>query len=511
MYHFDVYSLDPNNLELRKNEEIIQIEPQVFSLLAYLVENRDRVVTKDELIQAIWDGRAISDGALNSRINSARRAVDDSGETQTLIKTFPRRGYRFVGKVAAGEPASETAIDPQRNGDQISIAVLPFKNVSNDPEQEYFADGISEDIIVALARVRELVIIARNSTFTYKGRSVDVQTVSQELDARYVLDGSVRKVGNRIRISAQLLDGETGKHIWADQYDRDLEDIFAVQDEITQIVVNAIGVRLSDAERTRAQLKAPSSLNAWDYYHRALYHFWQYGAKDLDESIRLCKKAIELDPSFSSAYAMLCLAVAHRFLERQSGSPETELAEMREAAIQAKSLDSGNALAHLAIGRHASLARDHALAIEAYSTAIELNPNLVPAYLFLGNSLTFSDRAAEALPYYDRAERISPKDPLRLAGVFGRAHAHLALGNFDQAVTYAKRAVQLSPIMAFSQVILAVALFYSGQHEAASDALRELLKINKDISIRTVNERAAYDDKLRKLIIHALRELGMPE
>ena len=203
IYRFDAFSLDTESLELRDGDDPVAVEPGVFSILAYLIDNRDRVVSKDELIEAIWDGRAISDGALNSRINAARRAVGDSGSSQSVIKTFARRGFRFVTQVTEEEAQRDQQVQPSQIFDKPSIAVLPFTKLSDDPEQEYFSDGISEDLITALSRIRQFMVVARNSSFSYKGQSPDVRRVAEELGVRYVVEGSVRKSGELSRVRQQ--------------------------------------------------------------------------------------------------------------------------------------------------------------------------------------------------------------------------------------------------------------------------------------------------------------------
>ncbi len=281
---FGDQSLDVHRRELRRRGEHIAIEPQVFDLLVYLIENRDRVVTKDDLIASVWQGRLISESTLTSRINAARRAVDDSGDEQRWIRTIARKGFRFVGEVRRGEPDSAAttteASSPLPLPDRPAIAVLPFTNMSGEPEQDYFSDGISEDIITALSKLRWFFVIARNSSFIYKGKSVHLKQVAEELGVRYVLEGSVRKDGQRVRITAQLNDVTSGSHLWAERYDRSLADVFGVQDEITEAIVTAIEPQLYAAENFRAQRKAPENLDAWDLVMRALSHYWRITRED---------------------------------------------------------------------------------------------------------------------------------------------------------------------------------------------------------------------------------------
>src|ERR1700682_1184070 len=263
-YLFEEYAFDTDRRELHRGADVVPVAPQVFDLLDYLIRNRERVVSKDDLINAIWNGRIVSDAALTTRLNAARSAIGDSGEEQRLIKTLPRKGVRFVGAVReaqrpAGVAAVDNLIEPKMRAlalpDKPSIAVLPFQNMSGDPEQDYFADGMVDEIITALSRMRWLFVIARNSSFTYKGRAVDIKQVGRELGVRYVLEGSVRKSANRVRITGQLIDALTGAHIWADRSDSDLEDVFELQDRITANVVGAIAPKLEQAEIERANRK----------------------------------------------------------------------------------------------------------------------------------------------------------------------------------------------------------------------------------------------------------------
>ena len=281
-YVFEDYSFDTDRRELHRGAEAVTVAPQVFDLLDYLIRNRERVVSKDDLINAVWDGRVVSDAALTTRLNVARGVIGDSGQEQRLIKTLPRKGFRFIGLVQElDRPESTTApgarAEPQQPAltlpDRPSIAVLPFQNMSGDPEQDYFADGIVDDIITALSRFKFLFVIARNSSFTYKGRAVDIKQVGRELGVRYVLEGSVRKVGGRIRIAGQLIDASTGAHVWADRFEGDLGDVFALQDEITINVISAIRPKLLEAEIEHA-VRRPNSLSAYDLYLRATPHYY---------------------------------------------------------------------------------------------------------------------------------------------------------------------------------------------------------------------------------------------
>jgi TolB-like protein len=309
---FDDHTLDADRRELRRGAERIAVEPQVFDLLVYLVQNRDRVVSKDDLIASVWGGRIVSDSTLTSRINAARKAIGDSGGDQKLIRTVPRKGLRFVATVLtqadAVEPGEATGSPPDETPalsrpalplpDRPAIAVLPFTNMSGDPEQEYFSDGISEDIITALSKLRWFFVIARNSSFIYKGKAVHMKQVAEELGVGYVVEGSVRKGGDRVRITAQLNDVATGSHLWAERYDRGLADVFAVQDEITEAIVAAIEPQLYAAENFHAQRKPPDSLDAWDLVMRALSHYWRVTRQDNSRQRATTVMASSPEPSW---------------------------------------------------------------------------------------------------------------------------------------------------------------------------------------------------------------------
>ena len=328
-YLFEEYVLDIDRRELRRGADVFAVAPQVFDLLNYLIRNRERVVSKDDLIAAVWGGRIVSDAALTTRLNVARSAIGDSGEEQRLIKTLPRKGFRFVGAVREeptvrpwqswthrGEPKTSVLTLP----DKPSIAVLAFANLSADPEQEYFADGIVEDIITELSRFCELFVIARNSSFQYKGKAVDVRQVGRDLGVRYVLEGSVRRGGDRLRISAQLIDAATGVHRWAEHYDRKLEDVFAVQDEVVRTIVAILAAHVRKAETERTRAKPPNSWQAYDYYLQAADAFASFtssfSVEDLYETRRLLQQSLAIDANYARSYAIL--AQTH---QRRLGPP----------------------------------------------------------------------------------------------------------------------------------------------------------------------------------------------
>jgi TolB-like protein len=358
-YFFDDYVLDSDRRELHGGSGLIAIEPQVFDLLAYLVRNRQHVATKDDLFASVWQGRFVSESALTTRINAARRAVGDSGEEQRLIRTLRRKGFRFVGAVReesgpVAASAADIAPDPPALAlplpDRPSIAVLAFANMSSDPEQEHFADGMVEDIITSLSRLRWLFVIARTSTFFYKGRAIDVKQIGRELGVRYVLEGSVRRAAGRVRITAQLIEAETGTHVWAKRYERAVTDVFAVQDQITDEITCALEPEIGASERERARRKPPESLDAWELFQRGMWHLLQHNREGFIEAEAFFRKAITLDPAFAAPHAGVALVGFFRVVRALTDEPAPILVEMLEEASRAVALDPREPLGHTALG-----------------------------------------------------------------------------------------------------------------------------------------------------------------
>ena len=384
-YLFEEYAFDTDRRELHRGADVVSVAPQVFDLLDYLIRNRERVVSKDDLIKAIWNGRSVSDAALTTRLNAARTAIGDSGEEQRFIKTLPRKGFRFVGAVReAQEPAGAAVADNQVElskpdlalPDKPSIAVLPFDNMSGDPEQEYFADGMVEEIITALSRFKSLFVIARHSSFTFKGKAVDIKEVGRRLGVRYVLEGSVRKASGKVRITGQLIDAVTGAHLWADRFERDLTDVFALQDEVTVAVVSAIEPKMLQTEIAMATRRRPENLTAYDFYLRAMPHYYLMTREGLAEAIRLAHRALELDPRFGAVAALAGLCHMQNVVLGYANDPQFDRKEAVRLVRLALSIDDSDpeTLARAAV-ISAFMVGDSEAEIEMADRAVALNPN----------------------------------------------------------------------------------------------------------------------------------------
>ena len=502
-FFFSNHSLDTDRRELARGGDGVAVEPQVFDLLVFLVQNHARVVSKEELIANVWDGRIVSGSTLTSRLNAARKAVGDSGKEQTLIRTLSRRGVRFVGDVSTDHGTIQTresplmisraetsaSSDPRGPGtlalqasDRPAIAVLPFINMSDRPEQEYFSDGISEDIITALSKLRWFHVVARNSSFSYKGKPVHLKQVGDELGVGYVVEGSVRREGERVRITAQLNDVVTGSHLWAERYDRDIADVFAVQDEITQAIVAAIEPQLYTAESFRACRKAPDNMDAWDLVMRALSHYWRVTWQDNVAAQALLEKAISIDPNYGRALGVL--AASHTLGGHMGWEEMAAAVPVAErAACAAICADSEDPWAHYALGSVCLFNRRFDNSIAEYDLALRLNPNFALARAYYGRALTFCGLWEDGDREARHALRLSPRDPFaaRYCGV--AAFARFVGRDYGEAIRLSRDALRQRQDLVGAHRVLTAAAGMSGLTDVAAAALQELRRAQPQITL----------------------------
>ncbi|WP_150817317.1 winged helix-turn-helix domain-containing tetratricopeptide repeat protein [Pseudomonas fluorescens] len=500
-FAFEDFVLDQDRRELTLRGDIVAVGPQVFDLLLLFVNNPDRVVSKDDLLQAVWSGRIVSESTITSHINAVRKAIGDTGEEQRLVRTVPRKGYRFVGQIkldisAESRPPDidlpSPAITRQTPAstlvlpDKPSITVLPFQNLSGDPEQEYFADGVVEDIIAALSRIRWLFVIARNSSFTYKGRAVDVKGVGQDLGVRYVLEGSVRKSGNKVRITGQLIDATSGTHIWAERFEGQLDDLFELQDQVSQSVVGAIAPQLERAEIERAKRKPTESLDAYDHYLRGMAKLHSGSREAIADALPMFYQAIALDPEFASAYGMAAWCILWRKLNGWMTDRTAETAEGARLARLAVTLGRDDAVA-LTRGGHAlgHLTGDVDGGIALLDRARLLNPNLAPAWFLGGILRALRGETDAAIKDLTHAVRLSPLDPEMFRMQVGMALAHFFAGRFDLAAQWAEKALGNLPSLLASAAIVAASYALSGRMDKAKQAMQHLNEL--DPSLRVCN------------------------
>ncbi len=515
-FNFDNHILDTDRRELHRGGDLVAMQPQVFDLLVHLLKHRDRVVSRDDLIALVWGGRVVSDSTLDSRINAARSAIGDNGKEQRLIRTIPRKGIRFVGAVngpcdaQAASPAEAEQLRPGLSlPDRPAVAVLPFDNMSGDREQEYFSDGISEDIITALSKLRWFFVIARNSSFTYKGKPVHMRQVAAELGVRYVVEGSVRRCGDRVRITAQLNDTATGSHIWAEHYDRDLTDVFAVQDEITDAIVTAIEPRIYAAENFRSRRKAPNSVDAWDLVMRALSHHWRVTRPDSLAAQALLERAIAIDPHYGQALALF--ATNHMFGVHLGWTDLAKAAPVAErAALAAIAADSEDAWAHTALGSvYFSTRRlDHSLA--EFELALQLNPNFSLAQGYYALALCYSGRWTDAYAATQRAIRQSPRDPSSAIYYGVAAYAQFVGRNYQEAIALAREATRQRGDLTGAYRVLTVAAGMTGQIELARSALAELRRTQPNISLAWIATQLPWKNEAdREHYLEGFRRAGL--
>jgi len=437
---------------------------------------------------------------------------DDLGEQS--LKNIARsvRVYRVRLTTAENTPK----VTPTESGpalalpDKPSIAVLPFANMSGDPEQEYFADGMVEEIITALSRIRWLFVIARNSSFTYKGQAVDVKQVGRELGVRYVLEGSVRKAGNRVRITGQLIDATVGNHVWAERYDRELADIFAVQDEITERVVGTIEPELYAAEHLRSQRKPPESLDAWECVIRALSCIAQSSLAGYNEAEALCRRAITVNPNYGQAHSLLSWLLLRR--TDWSGDVTTFFAEAEGEARTALAIDERDPWAHLTHGLVLYRQSRHGEAERAFRRALELNPNFALAHAVLGLPLAYRGAHQDAIESAERAMRLSPNDPLiDRQATHTMAFAEFAAARYPDCVTWARKTIERHPghLPPYYALIAATALL--GDAVAAAEAMRTFLRLRPDFSMTWAGKNMPLTGDIRERLLDGLRKAGAPE
>ena len=482
------------------------------------MRHRDRVVSKNDLLQEVWGGRIVSESALTTRINAVRRALGDNGTAQLLVRTFTRKGVRFIGEVTElpdpAMPAAIRATDPAPPPDKPSIAVLPFANLSGDPAQDYFADGMVEEITTAIARFPWLLVIARTSSFTYKGKTVDVRQVARELGVRYVLEGSVRKSGDRVRIAGQLIDTTTGAHIWAERFDGSLDNVFDLQDRVASGVAGAIEPRLRLAEIERARRKPTDNLDAYDLYLRAQAPVYAKRTKEsMEESIRLSRQALALDPDYAMAMARIALSRGMQLVRHwiAPGSSEAEEGiRMARQAIAAGGDDpwvldiAGLALSLLAGDNHAALS--------ALEHAILVNPNFALAFGHRALVLAYLNRPDEAIQSAHQAIRLSPLDPAIWSFYLALAFAHLAAGRYEEGLHWAEEALRENGGMPALQLKLSLC-GHLGRREEAAECLRRVREIHSDPTVAGMarDMPKGLAPEITAVMVEGLRKAGLPE
>ncbi len=518
-FAFGSYRFDARTEQLWRGASEVKLTPRAAAVLHLLTERSPELVTKRELFARVWGGMAVSDDALTSCIQELRGALGDDARRPRYIETRHRRGYRLMlpanpgAERKAGTPAADDGTrgesPPLPLPDRPSIAVLPFANMSGDPDQEYFADGISEDLITGLARIRWLFVVARNSAFVYKQRAVGVNEVARGLGVRYVLEGSVRRAGKRLRISAQLVDAVSGGHHWAERYDRELGDIFAVQDEITRSVAGAIEPTLLAAEGVRALARSADDLGAWELVARAQTQFWRLTLADHEAAVAILQRAVDAHPDYAPARGLLgfrLIFAAHMgWIERNRG-----LIHGRQHALRATALDDRDPWGHTALGYWAMMERRTEESIAAFRRAVSLNPNSAAAHACLSHIFAFAGRDREAIRHGEEAIRLSPLDPDMAFFLGGIAVAHYTGGRFGEAVRCTTEALRLRLGFQGAQRLRCASLAQAGQLEEARSFLASIRRQQPQLSVQWIRASVPYQTpELMELFVDGMRKAGL--
>jgi adenylate cyclase len=433
---------------------------------------------------------------------------DDLGPQMVKNIARPIRVLRVRPEAQSDSITNVSAPVPGFQG-RPAIAILALQNLSGDPEQEYFADGIAEDILTRLALWRWMPVIARNSSFTYKGKSTDVRRIGRELGARYVLEGSVRKAAGQVRITAQLIDAESGHHIWADRYDRSFDDIFAVQDEITDAIIAALEPAVGEAEMQRTRLKPPASLDAWELHQRGTWHFSRMTKEDFAQARDSFRRAIEIDPNFAGSHSVSAIMTTIEVLFAWTDDPQGSLRKAHMEAEAAVALDAMDAMAHTALCVCSVFARQYEHALAAGRRATELNPSLAAGHFYRGAALMVDGQPREAIASMTKAVRISAKDPMLFAWLSGLGFAHYMARDYRKAVELMTRAGQEAPHNPAGQRNHACALAQLGRIEEAQTALTRFLDLSPGFSAQAARHAMPFrKDSDFEHFIEGLRKAG---
>ena len=501
---FGAFRLRPQTGELWRDGTEVRLTPRAAAVLALLVERAQEIVTKQELLDSVWEGSAVGDEALTSCVQELRRALDDDAREPRYIETRHRRGYRLIVPVA-------TAARPLP--DKPSVAVMPFENMSGDVEQQYFVDGLVDDITTALSRISAFFVVARNSSFTYKGRTVDVRQIGRELGVRYVLEGSVRKSGDRLRITGQLVDTTTGTHIWADRYEGALEDVFDLQDRITSSVVAVIEPKVRQAEIARVQAKSTENLTAYDLYLRALAVIPDMEEESIARALAMLTRAVAIDPGFSTAHGLIS-SCHEELLNRGWGS----ITEVTKRGLEAAKLavetgrDDPRALAFGAKGI-ARFGGNIQEALTHIERALALGSDSVHVRRLSGWTCIVAGTHERAIEHFKRALQLDPMDPWAYVTYWGMAYPHFFTGRYEEAVAWLDKALLERPNLVNAFRLHLAALAMAGRpSKKIQEALGRLYAVEPGVSITELTQRIAHFRQIDlQLYAKALRLAGLPK
>ena len=546
---FNEFQIDEKNYTLCSDGEECNVEPLVFDLILFLARNPQRLISRDELIENVWSNRIVSDATISSCIKAARQALGDNGNEQRIIRTVRSRGFQFLADVTTVEdvpekfktaqaqnlapaPQSETvAAVPveravERSGDRggvnalgdftlperPSIAVLPFETLDQTIEHIVFGDGLTHDVISRISRLRWLFVIARGSTFTFRNSTNRIDEIARALGVRYVANGTVRFAGDRVRVNAFLVDAVSGHEIWAERFDRQIDDIFAIQDEISGAIVSHLEVEIEEAEQKRALLSPPESLDAWSNYHRGLWHMHRFSKDNFAQAEHFFQRSCEIDPASPRSFAGLSFVNFQRHFLGLVPDREEALDRAFELAEHSIELDPKDPLGHMALGRALLMRREYDHSIDELETSIRLNPNLAPAQFSLSRTLMAAGISERGIEAADIARRLSPNDPMRFAMLSVRANCLAQMGEFAEAVKWVQQATHQSNAHFH---ILAIAVYITcaaDEMDLAQKYKDRLLRNRPDYKISDFFRGFPLRSKEHiALVVDGLRKAGLPE
>jgi TolB-like protein/DNA-binding winged helix-turn-helix (wHTH) protein/Flp pilus assembly protein TadD len=563
------WHVDPSLGRISHGQKVIKLEPKVMMVLLCLAREAGDVISREQLESTVWADRVVGYDSLATAIIKLRKAFEDDSKNPQIIETVPKRGYRLIAPVSAVNAAKNESVTKQvestasanseaeiesteshilinsiternktvfwittasvmfvmliiaivyiANGNdrivapangKLSIAVLPFKNISNDPQQNYFSDGMTADLITDLSRLSALSVIARNSVFAYRDENVDVRKVGQELGAQYVIEGSVRKVGNEVRISARLIDSSNGYNLWAERFDGKLDHVFALQDEVTARIVKSLKLTLTETERTQLIHKYTNSIEAYDYFLQGWQYFWNMSRAGNKISREAYLKAIELDNTFARAYANLALTYAYEYLNGWSDDPKQSIKKANEYANKAVRLDDKLSQVYWALGVIQSYSRNYKDALETSKKALALDPNYADGYGLLATVLNYAGKPKQALEAMATAMRLNPRYPSIYRMMRGEMNfnAHY----YKKAIDDFNFALDSNPEVQEARLWLAAAYVYSGNTEDAKWQVDELLGLDSKLTLASFEQVIPLNDPTqRKHLIDGLHKAGL--
>lgn len=537
-YHFTPFTLNVETFELSCDGTLLHAEPQVIELLVLLVSNHERTVTKEEILEKIWSGRVVSEAALSSRIKMLRQLLGDDGRKQQYIRTVHKRGFRWASEVQVektdSSSAIERAVDSQSKGkgntglgsrsqanagkdseqsaeNNPAVVVLPFSNLSSEPGQDYLSDGLTTDITAHLAKHKWIDVVARNTAFGYRDKAVDVSQIGKDLGVSYVVEGSVQRAANRVRITVNLIHSETRHSVWTERFDREIEDIFALQDEITEMIAARLEPEIGYAERNRVVQSRPSNLRSWDRFHLGVYHFYKFTADDNREAQRLLQDSFEMDPHFADAHVWWAYATVVGMVYWDT-PPTTELLDAALVACdKAISQDRQNATFHALRGRVLLARGEYDLAIAENTRAITLNPTLAVAHCALGDSLAYEGRYEEAIKCFEKSIALSPNDPQLWAFYTYGALALIFKQDYDKALAWVDLARGIPNYQYWTNAHRIVALSYLGRLQDTPKVIESLYRDVPGFSLSFVREKFFFlkDQQQVDHYLHGLSLAGI--